>query len=62
MTVAKLQAKLKDYIEDMRKNIAKTCNLELNQISIKAKTNEKMDSMGAGLSISAQAVVLVEKI
>jgi len=54
--------KLLNYIEQMRKNIAKTCNLELNQVSIKAKTNEKQDSTGEGKSISAQAVVLVEKI
>ena len=54
--------KLLDYIEDMRKNIAKVCDLELNQVSIKAKTNENMDSMGHGLSISSNAVVLVESI
>ena len=35
--------KLMNYIEDMRKNIADTLAIELNQISIKAKTNEKMD-------------------
>ena len=54
--------KLMDYIEDMRKNIAQTLELELNQISIKAKTNEKMDSAGEGLAIIANAVCLVEKI
>jgi len=54
--------KLADYIDSMRKNIAKTCNIELNQISVKAKTNEKQDSTGNGKSIVAQAVVLVEKI
>ena len=37
-------------------------NLELNQVSIKAKTNEKLDSMGEGQSISAQAIVLVDLI
>lgn len=54
--------KLKDYIDEMRKNIAKICALELNQVSIKAKTNEQQDSMGQMRSISAQAVVLVENI
>ncbi len=54
--------KLMDYIEDMRKNIAQALELELNQISIKAKTNEKMDSTGEGLAIIANAVCLVEKI
>ena len=53
--------KLMNYIEDMRKNIADTLAIELNQISIKAKTNEKMDSIGNGAAISANAVCLVEK-
>ncbi len=52
--------KLSGYIEEMRKNISKTTNLELNQISIKAKTNENQDSTGQGHSITAQAVVLVD--
>ena len=54
--------KLMGYIEDMRKNIAQALELELNQISIKAKTNEKMDSVGQNLAIIANAICLVEKI
>ena len=53
--------KLMNYIEDMRKNISEVLGLEINQISIKAKTNEKMDSTGNGVAISANAVCLVEK-
>lgn len=52
--------KLKDYIETMRQNIAKTCNININQVSIKAKTNEEQDSAGNMLSIISNAVVLVE--
>lgn len=54
--------KLMNYIEEMRKNIANALNLELNQVSIKAKTNEKMDSTGNGIAIIANAVCLVDKI
>ena len=46
----------------MREKIASTLELELNQISIKAKTNEKMDSTGNGIAIVANAVCLLEKI
>ena len=53
--------KLKDYIENMRENISKVCNIEINQISIKAKTNENQDSAGNMLSIISNAIVLVEK-
>ena len=52
--------KLKDYIEDMRKNIALALDLEINQVSIKAKTNESLDSVGSCLGISAQSVVLLQ--
>ena len=54
--------KLMNYIDEMRKNIAQVLELELNQISIKAKTNEKMDSIGSGIAISANAVCLVKKV
>lgn len=54
--------KLSSYIDDMRKNLSKTIDIELNQISIKAKTNEKMDSVGECRSIAAQAIVLIDKI
>ena len=46
----------------MKKNIAEILNIELNQISIKAKTNEKMDSTGNGNAIIANAVCLLKKI
>lgn len=53
--------KLMNYIEEMRKNISSVLELELNQVSIKAKTNEKMDSIGNGIAIVANAICLVEK-
>lgn len=53
--------KLMDYIEEMRKNISSVLELELNQVSIKAKTNEKMDSIGNGIAIVTNAICLVEK-
>lgn len=54
--------KLMSYIDTMRENIARVIDIELNQISIKAKTNEKMDSAGNGIAIVANAVSLLEKI
>ena len=53
--------KLMNYIEQMRNNLAQALKLELTQVSIKAKTNEKMDSAGSSLSIISNAVVLLEK-
>ena len=54
--------KLMNYIDKMRENVASVLNIELSQISIKAKTNEKMDSTGEEKSIIANAVVLLKKI
>lgn len=54
--------KLSQYIDAMRENIAKALELNIEDVSIKAKTNEKLDSMGEGRSISTNAIALVEKI
>ena len=52
--------KLALYIEDMRKNIANALDIELNRVSIKAKTNENLDSVGSHFAISTQAVALLQ--
>lgn len=53
--------KLAQYIDSIRKNLAEALNLDIDCVSVKAKTNEKMDSMGQEQSISAQAIVLIGK-
>lgn len=53
--------KLMNYIDEMRKNIANILNIEVNQISIKAKTNEKMDSTGNSVAIVANAIAVLKK-
>ena len=52
--------KLMPYIDEIRKNIASALELELNQVSIKAKTNENLDSVGSNLAICSQCVVLLQ--
>lgn len=54
--------KLLNYIDLIRKNLADALEMSLDDISVKAKTNEKLDSMGQELSISTQAIALVEKL
>lgn len=51
--------KLKPYILDMRKSISKILDININQVSIKAMTNEKMDATGSGKAIVAYCVCLV---
>jgi 2-C-methyl-D-erythritol 2,4-cyclodiphosphate synthase len=53
--------KLAPYIDKMRRNIADTLDIAVDQISIKATTTEELGFEGRGEGISAQAVCLVEK-
>lgn len=53
--------KMMPYIPKMREALAKILEINLDQISIKAKTNEKMDAVGQELAIEAHAVVLLKK-
>jgi len=53
--------KLANYILEIRKNISKLLKIKLDQVSIKAGTNEKMDATGKGVAIIAYAIVLLEK-
>ena len=60
-TVIAQKPKLAPYIDTMRCNIAEAVGCELDCISIKATTEEKLGFTGEGLGISAHAVVLIEK-
>ena len=52
--------KLKDYINEMKINISKVLGIELDQISIKAGTNEKMGYIGKNKAIECDSIVLLE--
>ena len=54
--------KMMPYIPQMKTLLAKELGLDTTDISIKAKTKEKLDSVGEGLAIEAQSVVMLEKI
>ena len=56
-----LQApKIADYIPAMQEMLASILKLEINQVSIKATTTEKMGFEGRKEGLSAYAVVLVQ--
>jgi 2-C-methyl-D-erythritol 2,4-cyclodiphosphate synthase len=55
------QPKIAPHGELMRKNIAEDCRADIQQISIKATTTEKLGFTGRGEGIAAQAVVLLVK-
>ena len=59
-TVICEKPKLLPYKDDMKKNISNTLSISPDLISIKAKTKEKSDSTGEGLSIEAMSVCLID--
>ncbi len=54
--------KLAPHIEQMRKNIANAVNVSINEVSVKATTEEKLGFTGEKLGIAAHCVCLIEKI
>lgn len=58
-TVILERPKLSPHIDKMRANIARSLNIDISQVSIKAKTNEGMNELGMGEAIAAMACVIL---
>lgn len=61
-TIIAQSPKLAPFIDDMRKNIARVCGKDVDDISVKATTSEKMGYEGRKEGMTAMAVVLLESI
>ncbi len=59
-TIMLERPKLREHIDAMRDNLARTLNVDASCVSVKAKTGEGLDAVGRGEAVSAQAVVLLE--
>ena len=59
-TISLEKPKLRPFIDKMRENIAKVLQVELDCVSLKAKTGEGVDSIGKCLAVKAEAVILLE--
>lgn len=53
--------KIKNYIPDMVKNIAEILKSDIENISVKATTEEKLGFTGNGEGVKSYAVVLLKK-
>jgi 2-C-methyl-D-erythritol 2,4-cyclodiphosphate synthase len=58
-TVIAEAPKLAPHIAAMRVKIAGALGIEVSQVNVKAKTAEKLGPVGQGLSMEAQAIVLL---
>ena len=61
-TVICERPKLRPCIELIRERLASVMGVGKGRISVKGKTNEKMDDVGAGVGVEAHAVVLLEEL
>ena len=59
-TIVAERPKLMPYMHQIRNTIASDLNIELNQISVKATTSEKMGFVGREEGITATAVALLK--
>ena len=60
-TVICERPKLHPHVELIRDRLASVMNIGKGRISVKGKTNEKMDDVGAGIGIEVHAVCLLEE-
>ena len=50
---------LRPYIDTMRENIAKALKIDIDQVNVKATTEEGLGFTGEGLGISSQAICML---
>jgi len=56
------QPKISSYVKRMRENISLALGLQLNQVSVKATTNEELGFIGMGEGAAAYAIVSLRTI
>lgn len=60
-TLIAQKPKLAPYIEQMRKNLAAASGIEMDSVSVKATTEERLGFTGREEGIAAHALCLIEK-
>lgn len=60
-TIIAQKPKMMPHIEQMRENISKALNIDINKINIKATTEEGLGFTGEMLGISSQSIASVDK-
>ena len=61
ISIAAEKPHLVKYLDEMRNNIAKLLETSIENVSLKAMTNEGFDAVGEGKAIRATAIALIEK-
>ena len=61
VTVVAEKPRLRDYVDDMRKALAKAVGIGVDKVSVKASTNNGLGFLGEEKGIAAYAVAMVEE-
>lgn len=61
-TICAQRPKLRNYIDNMREIMSEILSINVDQVSVKATTTEKLGFIGREEGISAYAVILLQKI
>ncbi len=61
-TVVAQAPKLAPYIPDMRRRLAEAMGLDVDGVSVKATTEERLGFTGSGEGMAAHAVALIERL
>ena len=60
-TIIAQEPKMRPYIDEMRKNIADTLDIDISQVNVKATTEEGLGFTGAMQGIAAHCVCLIRR-
>ena len=60
-TIIAQAPKLAPYREEMRENLARVMEVDVDQVSVKATTEEHLGFTGSGEGIAAHAICLIER-
>ena len=61
-TIIAQKPKMRPHIDEMRGNIARALEISVQQVNVKATTEEGLGFTGSGEGISSQAICLLEEV
>ena len=61
ITIVLEEPRIQDFILEMRKNISRLISLEIDRISIKSSTSQKIGLIGNNQAIACYSSILIEK-
>lgn len=59
-TIIAQAPKMRPHIDSMRKNISDALEIDINQVNVKASTEEGLGFTGAGLGIASNAIAMID--